>query len=455
MNSDVHSNWIFGSSPNMTGGNNNSNMTEGNNALSIISQSGHIPPSVTLGRSETKTRGSRITNAYASAFRIAQSGRSMVEMLGMLAVIGVLSIGGIMGYSYGMDKYRANETINDIYLRAVMLTTALNQNTTLNSEEWPTTNSVGYPTSFLDDGIGNIGIRVQDVPSRVCKIVGDALSANTTVYVGNEDYVSLTADPCDASNNNIMEFYFSPTAECETDEDCLKGYSCDFGLCFNSKTGYVAHDFGTPCQTNADCNLGWNENCSVCQNKICTEYVFKSNKTCTFSDGTTGRCLSGECKKTSGCTYDTNKCGNKEFCVSPNKSSTDPFPNSETGYCVLINTVFRRIKSGDAMYYISNIPVNWWDADAGCKALNKQLVSLTDLSDDWDENDFKNNSKTNFTTSTFAQTLYNDVFGGKANPNNVWTSNNYNASNAYTINFADGNVRTRTHSTYAAFAICK
>ena len=36
-----------------------------------------------------------------------QSGRSMVEMLETLAIIGVLSIGGIAGYSYGMDKYRA------------------------------------------------------------------------------------------------------------------------------------------------------------------------------------------------------------------------------------------------------------------------------------------------------------------------------------------------------------
>lgn len=44
----------------------------------------------------------------------SQSGRSMVEMIGVLAITGVLSIGGIMGYSYAMDKYRANETINDL-----------------------------------------------------------------------------------------------------------------------------------------------------------------------------------------------------------------------------------------------------------------------------------------------------------------------------------------------------
>ena len=38
----------------------------------------------------------------------SQSGRSMVEMLGVLAIIGVLSVGGIAGYSLGMRKHRAN-----------------------------------------------------------------------------------------------------------------------------------------------------------------------------------------------------------------------------------------------------------------------------------------------------------------------------------------------------------
>ncbi len=43
----------------------------------------------------------------------SQSGRSMVEMLGVLAIIGVLSVGAIAGYSQAMGKYRANKTIND------------------------------------------------------------------------------------------------------------------------------------------------------------------------------------------------------------------------------------------------------------------------------------------------------------------------------------------------------
>ncbi|MBQ8671436.1 MAG: hypothetical protein IJ525_02830 [Alphaproteobacteria bacterium] len=43
-----------------------------------------------------------------------QNGRSMIEMLGVLAIIGVLSVGGIAGYSKAMMKYRINKTIEQI-----------------------------------------------------------------------------------------------------------------------------------------------------------------------------------------------------------------------------------------------------------------------------------------------------------------------------------------------------
>ena len=47
-------------------------------------------------------------------YKNEQSGRSMVEMLGVLAIIGVLSIGGISGYSKAMAKYRVNKTLDQI-----------------------------------------------------------------------------------------------------------------------------------------------------------------------------------------------------------------------------------------------------------------------------------------------------------------------------------------------------
>ena len=43
-----------------------------------------------------------------------QSGRSMVEMLGVLAIIGVLSVGAIAGYSKAMEKYKLNKHASQI-----------------------------------------------------------------------------------------------------------------------------------------------------------------------------------------------------------------------------------------------------------------------------------------------------------------------------------------------------
>ena len=39
---------------------------------------------------------------------VAQCGRSMIEMFGVLAVVGVLSVGGIAGYSKAMRMYKSN-----------------------------------------------------------------------------------------------------------------------------------------------------------------------------------------------------------------------------------------------------------------------------------------------------------------------------------------------------------
>ncbi len=45
-----------------------------------------------------------------------ESGRSMIEMLGVLAIIGVLSVGGIAGYSKAMLRYRVNKSIEQVSL---------------------------------------------------------------------------------------------------------------------------------------------------------------------------------------------------------------------------------------------------------------------------------------------------------------------------------------------------
>ena len=53
-----------------------------------------------------------------------ENGRSMVEMLGVLAIIGVLSVAGLKGYTIAMRKYRANEIAHVISMMATAMRTA-------------------------------------------------------------------------------------------------------------------------------------------------------------------------------------------------------------------------------------------------------------------------------------------------------------------------------------------
>ena len=46
--------------------------------------------------------------------RIYEKGRSMIEMLGVLAIVGVLSVGGIAGYSKAMAKYKMNTLLSQV-----------------------------------------------------------------------------------------------------------------------------------------------------------------------------------------------------------------------------------------------------------------------------------------------------------------------------------------------------
>ena len=73
---------------------------------------------------------SRCTNSYirkkvtSRCPLDASAGRSMVEMLGVLAIIGVLSVGAIAGYSKAMFKYKLNkhaEAVNMLINNSLML----------------------------------------------------------------------------------------------------------------------------------------------------------------------------------------------------------------------------------------------------------------------------------------------------------------------------------------------
>lgn len=52
--------------------------------------------------------------------KASQSGRSMIEMLGVLAIVGILSAGGIAGYNMAMQNYKTNLLIDRMQLLATI-----------------------------------------------------------------------------------------------------------------------------------------------------------------------------------------------------------------------------------------------------------------------------------------------------------------------------------------------
>lgn len=44
---------------------------------------------------------------------VGQNGRSMIEMLGVLAIVGVLSVGGLAGYNMAMGRVRENRFVEE------------------------------------------------------------------------------------------------------------------------------------------------------------------------------------------------------------------------------------------------------------------------------------------------------------------------------------------------------
>ena len=59
-----------------------------------------------------------------------EAGRSMIEMLGVLAIIGVLSVGGIAGYSKAMNKFKTNKVADNVSMLVTNIKTLYAQQNT-------------------------------------------------------------------------------------------------------------------------------------------------------------------------------------------------------------------------------------------------------------------------------------------------------------------------------------
>ena len=219
-----------------------------------------------------------------------EHGRSMVEILGVLAIIGVLSIGGIQGYTYAMNKYKVNQTLNDINLRAVDLMTQESQNKPLSLDEWNNVQTI-YPIELVFDADDNAVLQVSNTPQNVCKLLVQDMFFRSEITINNQQLTSLNDNLC--NETNVLTF--SP----QTYEKCGDTYCTNQAPYCDTQTN-TCHTCTTSAHCPAEeplCNK--NYQCEACPSN--KPYFDSTTNTCaecvTDNDCTTTQlCLKNVCK---------------------------------------------------------------------------------------------------------------------------------------------------------------
>ena len=173
-------------------------------------------------------------------------GRSMVEMLGVLAIIGVLSIGGMWGYQKAMTLYRTNNLIEDVRLAGFVVMDSLfdilpDDDTGMDMAGLFDQKTPYQFTAFAEKE-NTFEIMTQDIPYPVCEEVKkrkvewlEEIKANGISNICNKDDINEVSFFFNTELNGNTE---QESEQCRTDNDCptTKPY-CRSGICSKCETG--------------------------------------------------------------------------------------------------------------------------------------------------------------------------------------------------------------------------
>ncbi len=135
-----------------------------------------------------------------------QFGRSMIEMLGVLAIIGVLSVGGIAGYSQAMEKWKTNKVLSEYSYLIYGLIEHLSDYQNLTSKNSGEASSIGLQEAIMAAGIvpqtwsmGNKSARtLYDSEGNTVNIFSRSQRLVVDLYIGtryeNDDGKSVSAN---------------------------------------------------------------------------------------------------------------------------------------------------------------------------------------------------------------------------------------------------------------------
>ena len=163
-----------------------------------------------------------------------EQGRSMVETLGVLAIIGVLAIGGIMGYKWAMDKYVANQIANEIRIADLDIATSL------------MTKNDGGITLALEKPFGDNKLSIADTPFDYGCTAEATLDKECVA--GEENYHMTLGNISKGVCQKLLEMtpytqYY--VRQLVGDTETVEGEACqeemnDIVIFYNIETGYGA-----------------------------------------------------------------------------------------------------------------------------------------------------------------------------------------------------------------------
>ncbi|MGN1062972.1 MAG: hypothetical protein ACI4QM_01430 [Alphaproteobacteria bacterium] len=303
-----------------------------------------------------------------------ETGRSMIETLGTLAIIGVLSVGGIFGYSYGMDKYRAIETINDVNVRGIDLVRQVVMKQNVSLSEWPAVSTVGYAVTAAQlTADGEAYFSISGVPQRVCKMVYEGIQNNQTTDVEINNAVNGDASDC-YEENNTMGFFFITNAGQggDTPDDlcnnvaCAEGYSCTHGICMSEELPQKASQWKM-CTSDKSCGI-----CEQCIYKWDTQYcdLLMDGTNC----GTGKACQKGQCVENKTCENNSD-CDKNYYCGHLYNMYNYDGPGDVSDIKMCIFAEFHKVSLSNGDYfYVSEHKNILTDAESICDAAGLKLI---------------------------------------------------------------------------------
>ena len=270
--------------------------------------------------------------------RSHETGRSMIELLGVLCVVGVIIVGGAEGYSWGMNKYRDNKIIDG--LRHRMLLAGLGRRSgqmALNQKGQIEESLMGYPVT-LDVSYTDADLEVEDakkitlsgMDQKVCRFIKSdsnlvtlSQEANTIVLVNG---VRLDQSPtCSDTNDNDLAVIMVPPAALENPLEDSTEYCSYWGSLYRS--GQSVNQCGV-------CNKG-TVMADPTKGTVC--------QICNTSDWSLIPIEDGKMKQQDGrCCVKGELTYHNSFCPEPAATCTfgeQVYPNgSDVGACGICNT---------------------------------------------------------------------------------------------------------------------